>query len=325
MINKVNKQERLAFGELPILASENYLKVKSERYGWFESENFILPFFLDKRLIFVRMVFTYGLIAKKEHLSKVEEEEFLDEMVKFVKKEKLCDFIYKAQSNVVFNSYPRGSDVVEWGTYLIELSLNDEELLKSFHGKHRNVIRNAIKNGVIIEETNDLELVQDSIKSTLKRQDSIHYPSLDYIHKLVENIGRNVLFLKAISKGELQGVAIIIYDKRIGYYMYGGSISRPFTGSLNLLQYEAMRILREKNVQFYDFVGARLNFPKGSKYEGLQRFKSRFGTTLNTGYAFRVVINPVKFKLFNLISIIYLKMKGYNYIDPIDSILKSSK
>ncbi len=304
MIKIVQKQENLAYKKIPILASQAYLKIKSDNYGWLVNDNYILPYFLDTRLIFTRMVFTYGLIAKKDNLSIGDEKEFLDDMVTFVKQNKLCDFIYKAQSNVVFNTFPKD---------------------KSFHGKHRNVVKNAIKNKVIIEETNDVNLAYNCISDTLIRQGSIHYPSLEYIKNLVENIDKNVLILKAVKEEVVQGVVIIIYDNNMGYYMYGGSIKRPFTGSLNLLQYEAMKILKSRNVKFYDFVGARINVEKGSKYEGLQRFKSRFGAELVKGYAFRTIVNPLKFKLFNFISRLYLKIKGYEYIDPIESILKSGK
>jgi len=316
----INSEEKLNCENLPILAQEKYLKIKSDNYGWFEDDNYILPYFIDKRLIFTRMVFTYGLIAKKDNLTIDEEKKFLNNMVEYVKEHKMCDFIYKAQSNVIFNVCPDGSDCVEWGTYEVDLNDNYEQLLMSFHGKHRNVVRNAIKNGVVIKETNNVEKIYNCIKDTLARQGSIHYPSLDYINKLYQDLNSNILMLEALKDNELQGVAIIIYDNNRAYYMYGGSRVRPFTGSLNLLQYEAMKILQSRGVRVYDFVGARIKYEKGSKYEGLQRFKERFGASLQKGYAFRYIVNPFKFKLFNIISKSYLKLKGYNYIDPIDSI-----
>jgi len=308
---------------LPILASESYLKNKSDKYGWICNDNYILPYFLDTRLIFTRMVFTYGLIPQKENLTINDEQIFLDDMVDFVQNEKLCDFIYKAQSNVIFNVCPKESECVPWGTYEVDLSLDREELLKSFHGKHRNVIRKAIKDGVKIETSTDMKLIQGVISDTMTRQNVIHFPSLKYLLSLRDSIPENVLSLVAMKDGKLQGVAVFVYDKEKAYYMYGGSSRSPYTGSMNLLHFEAMKLLKEKGVQKYDFVGARINLEKGSKYEGLDRFKSRFGTTLIQGYSFRTIINPFKFKMFNIISKIYLKFKGYDYIDPIDSIMST--
>jgi hypothetical protein len=323
IINNIKDYNYFNSYNLPILASQKYLQNKSKTYGWLVSDNFILPYFLDKRLIFTRMVFTYRLIHQKENLNIKDEEIFLDGVVDFIKQKKLCDFIYKAQSNVIFNNCPKSSDCVKWGTYLVDLSLSEEELLSSFHVKHRNVIKKASKDGVVIQETTNLDKIQEIIADTMTRQKVIHFPSKQYLKQLKTTISNNLLFLKAVKDGELQGVAVFIYDNKQSYYMYGGSIPRPYTGSMNLLHFEAMKIFKEKNINFYDFVGARLTFSQGSKYEGLDRFKRRFGGSLQKGMAFRVVVNPIKFKLFNAISKIYLKVKGYNYTDPIDSIMSS--
>jgi hypothetical protein len=319
MIKIFSKQADIEVN-LPILASETYLKNKSDKYGWICSDNYILPYFLDTKIIFTRMVFTYTLIAKQKNLTVDNEFIFLNEMVDFVKNKKLCDFIYQAQSNVIFNACPTEGDCVPWGTYEANLSLSPEELLKSFHVKHRNVIKKASKNSVKIEVSTNMKLLQEVISDTMTRQKVVHFPSLKYLLKLQENIPENLLSLVAIQEGNIQGVAVFIYDDEKAYYMYGGSSRSPYTGSMNLLHFEAMKIFQKKNIKKYDFVGARINLEKGSKYEGLDRFKNRFGTVLVQGYAFRVVVNPLKFKMFNILGGIYLKLRGYNYIDPIDSI-----
>jgi lipid II:glycine glycyltransferase (peptidoglycan interpeptide bridge formation enzyme) len=48
-------------------------------------------------------------------------------------------------------------------------------------------------------------------------------------------------------------------------------------GSSNLLQWEIIKKLKSLGVREYDFVGGRVEVPKGSKLEGIQRFKQRFG------------------------------------------------
>ena len=32
---------------LPILAQESYIRVKSDEYGWFDSESYVMPFYID--------------------------------------------------------------------------------------------------------------------------------------------------------------------------------------------------------------------------------------------------------------------------------------
>ena len=321
----VYKEEELNYENLPILACENYLSVKSDKYGWIVDKKFILPFFLDTRLIFTRLVFTTGLIAKVDGYEQKDEDSFLNSAIELIGRDKICDFIYKAQSNVIFNCCPKGADCVTWGSYIVDLSKSEDELLKSFHAKHRNVVRKAARDGVIVEATDDTALIYEIISKTMQRQQVIHYPSREYIEKLVNKIPNNILILKAVKDNKSQGVAVFVFDKNWAYYMYGGSIERPYTGSINLLHFEAMKIFKEKGLQYYDFVGARISFEKGSKYEGLDRFKKRFGGELKEGVSFRYIYNPFKFKLFNILTYTYLKLKGYNYIDPIESIKKGVK
>ncbi len=305
---------------LPIFAKESYLKCKSSHYGWFVSKKFILPFIIDKEAIFSRMIFTYSLIPTHKDVLIEDEKNFLDEIVRIVKTKKLCDVIYKAQAYVVFNTYPANSEFIDWGTYTVVLGDCEEKLLNNFHGKHRNVIKKSIKEGVKVETTNDVNLIYNNIRETLERQSVIFYPSLEYLESIVKNIPDNVAFFVAKKEGKLQGTAVIIYDKNSGYYMYGGSAPRPFTGSINLLQYEVMKFLMNKGIKVYDLVGARINVKEGSKYEGIQRFKSRFGAKLVQGVSFRVIIKPFKFWLFDLLLKLYGKIKGFNYVDPIEQV-----
>jgi lipid II:glycine glycyltransferase (peptidoglycan interpeptide bridge formation enzyme) len=81
-----------------------------------------------------------------------------------------------------------------------------------------------------------------------------------------------------------------------------------------------MRRLRDKGVTRYDFVGARLDVEEGSKYEGIQRFKARFGADLRKGLTFRVVFSPFKYALFSFMVRVYFAVKRWPYVDPIDQI-----
>ena len=65
---KIIYQENLlpATAYQSVLASENYLKVKSHKYGWFTNEDFIMPFFIDERFhLFRRLVITQHPIPIK--------------------------------------------------------------------------------------------------------------------------------------------------------------------------------------------------------------------------------------------------------------------
>lgn len=311
--------------ELPIFAQEAYLKSKSNDYGWFINENFILPFTIEKKLIFKRLIFTNETIYLKESLNVKNEKSFLNELVIYCKVHSVCDFIYKAQANAVFNTTPNGSQSIEWGTYESKLDTSIEHTFSKFRSKDRNIIRKAIKSNVMVREADKVEEVYENIKSTFIRQKSLFFPSLEYLNKLQKNLGDKIVFFVVTHEEKIQGSAIIIYDDKRAFYFYGGSITKPINGSINLLQYKILDFLYTKNVQYYDLMGARLSVEKGSKFEAIQRFKSRFGKTLKEGYAFRVVIHPLKFRLFNVIVKAYFRLKGSRYQDPIETIRRGNE
>ena len=311
---------------LPVFATENYLKSKSDNYGWFVTNDFILPFTIEKKLIFKRLIFTTDTIYLKKDLTVLEEKEFLNEITTYCKINHICDFIFKAQSNAIFKTYPDNSEYVEWGTYELELQPTMDELLSKFYARDRTKVRKAIKLGVTVKTTDNIKEVYENIKSTFLQQNSLLFPSLEYLQKLQKNLGEQIkFFIVKNEKNEIQGSSIILSDNNRAYYLYGGSIRRPTNGSINLMHYKAMEYFKEKNVLHYDFVGARFCVEEGSKFEALQKFKSRFGTSIRKGYAFRVIINPIKYKLFNLTVQSYFKLKKSTYIDPIDSIRRCNE
>jgi len=310
---------------LPIFATENYLKSKSNLYGWFINDKFIIPFTIDKKFIFKRLIFSNETIYLDKTITVEDEKIFLNEIVAYCKKDNICDFIYKAQANTVFNTYPDKSDYIEWGTYESQLNITLEETFSKFRSKDRNIIRKAIKSNVTVRETKNIEEVYKNIKETFIRQNSLLFPSLEYLEKLQNNLCKNIAFFIVEKDNEIQGSAIIIYNKQRAFYLYGGSIPRPINGSINLLQYRIIEFCYKNKIQYYDLMGARLCIEKESKFEAIQKFKSRFGSRLKKGYAFRVIINPLKFKLFTILVSKYFKLKGSQYLDPIDSIRRCNE
>ncbi len=48
-------------------------------------------------------------------------------------------------------SYPKGAMAAPYGSYILNLRQAEETLRGNLHSKHRNVIRNAMKNAVNIQ------------------------------------------------------------------------------------------------------------------------------------------------------------------------------
>jgi lipid II:glycine glycyltransferase (peptidoglycan interpeptide bridge formation enzyme) len=295
---------------LPIFATKEFLETKSSNFGWFINNDFILPFYIDKRSIFSKLVFTSQSIVLNPNSN---EKDFLNEVVK-KSKDLRVDYISQPLANSLFQSTPINSKYIEWGSYIVYLSKSEDEILKNMHSKHRNVIRKAKKDGVVIKETQDTQVVFNNIKETMLRQNRA-YPSIMELEK-IKPFSK---FYIAVKDDVIQGSAILPYNKYGAIYLYGGSISRPYTGSLNFMHYQAMCDLKKEGVKQYDFMGARPNVEKNSKLEGIQRFKSRFGGELQKGYLWKYELNPFKVKLIYLLQTIKAKMNNREYLgDAID-------
>lgn len=316
MIIKEIHNQYLSF--LPVFATKEFLSSKSEDYGWFVDENFLLPFYVDKKLFFKYIVFPSETIYLNNSLSTDDEKRFLNEVIKDIKKSlPYIDFVVQQPTNVVFNTFPDKAIYCEFGSYQIDLTQDEDVLFANLHSKHRNVVRKAIKDGVTI--TNGKEFKDDAFKlvqDTMLRQ-GMNAPLKDIFDIEANKLGDNLEFYVAIQDEKVQGSAIIYWNQNGAYYVHGGSIENPYGGSLNLMHWEIIKDMKSRGVKLYDFVGARIEPKKGTKLEGIQRFKSRFGATMKTGYLWKYPIKPLKYKLFELLKKINAKIKNRSYVGDI--------
>lgn len=290
--------------EYPIFSSEKFLRSISSEYGWVggfadNDLKLVLPYIIKKNLIFRCLQFQTDTIVIDGELTENDEKFFLNRVIAELGNK--ADFVIQPPANVVFRTYPDCSISAKFGSYVIDLGLTEEELWAGIHQKHRNVIRNAIKNNVKIEiGAKNLDIAYNLIKNTLERSNK-SFLNRNKFDKLIESLGDNVEICMAYHNGEPQGCAVIPFSKYCAYYSYGGSISNPLLGSINLLHWEAIKYFKYLDVKKYDFVGARIKPEPDSKLEGIQRFKSRFGPTMKQGFLWKVIINRKKYWLYNVL------------------------
>ena len=199
---------------LPIFATKEFLKIKSNHYGWIKNNNFILPFYIDKRGIFSKLVFTTQTIKTKND-SAQDENDFLNEAILKIKEMKI-DYIGQPLANCLFETYPKDSKYITWGSYIVDLTQSEDEILKNMHSKHRNVIKKAIKEGVIIEESDDIDMIFNILKDTMERQNR-PYVLKEQLIKL-KKISK---FYIAMKDNVVQGCAVLPYNSFGAYYLYG--------------------------------------------------------------------------------------------------------
>lgn len=312
--------------KLNIFATKSYLAIKSQNYGWFINDDFVLAYFVCKKLCFKYIIFPSQTIYLKQNLSTSDEKNFLNEVINKIKNDlKYIDFIAQSPTNVVFKAFPNNAIFCNFGSYQIDLMQNEEKIFNNIHSKHRNVIKKALKDGVyVLKGLKYMNEAIDIINNTLIRQNlSSISKNIYYETKMLD---KNIEFYISSINNSVQGAAIIYYNKQCAYYMYGGSVEKPHTGALNLMHWEIIKDLKQKNVQIYDLVGARIHTINGSKLEGIQRFKSRFSTSMSIGYLWKYPINLFKYRLFNCVKFLYFigKFKKLSK-DVIDQEIKIKK
>ena len=299
---------------LPIYASEAFLKTVSPDYGWLVgvddsgTQCCILPYSVIRKWGVKLVRFTVETILLDERVSIDVEHHFLNSAVGYFRSTGV-DVIIPATFNSVFRTYPDGAINAPFGSYVLDLSREENVLWSKVHSKHRNVIRNATNKGVVIKTGIDhletaFHLVRESFRRSSEgvigrmRVDA----RMDYrtFRSQVLALGDNVRVFIADYQGVAQSGAVMPFSEYGAYYMHGGNISSPVTGASNLLQWEAIRHFRALGVRRYDFFGGRVDPKAGSKIEGIMKFKERFGGPFVEGYMWKLAFRPAKYALYSL-------------------------
>jgi len=291
--------------EISIYASESFLKLVGDEYGWIGGIDdsgelrCVLPYTIIRKANFRIVRFRVETIPIGEGIEVEEENLFLKSAIEYFRSLG-ADMIIPATTNTIFRTYPDGAIVAPYGTYIIDLTQREETLWSNLHSKHRNVIRNAMKKGVEIRiGTEHLEIAYEMVRDTLKRS-KLGFMSYKKFENFVLDLDNNVKIFVAEYQGAIQGCAVFPFSTYSAYYLYGGSILNPLTGATNLLQWEAIRTFRNLGIKRYDFVGVRIQPEKGSKQEGLIMFKQRFGGQLVQGYMWKYPIHPMKYSIYSI-------------------------
>lgn len=292
--------------ELSIYACEPFLKAVSDEYGWLGGFNdsgvlrCILPYTIIRKAAIFRLVrFRVETIPVNGNLDITEEKSFLNSAAGYFRSIG-ADMIIPATTNTIFNTYPDGAVAAPYGTYIIDLTQDEETLWSGLHSSHRRKVRLALKQGIEIRNSlDDLKTAYELIRDTFKRS-NMGFMDYEEFKRYVYSLKDNVKVLIAYYKNAAQGCVVIPFSLYRAYYVYGGSVPKPQTGATNLLHWEAIHLFHEMGVKSYDFVGVRIKPESGTKQEGLMHYKQRFGGKLVQGYMWKQAFSPVKFALYNL-------------------------
>lgn len=264
------------------------------------SEKYIMPVGIIRKMVFRYCILLDHPFCFNESLPD-SMGQFLDDVSLFLKKEKGVQWIAATPVYSFFMDYPTGAKHIPFGSHVVDLSQEEDILFSKVHSKHRNVIKKAQKDGVVIEKGNCDRFIEEYARidvDTWKRSNRSSSGKAAIANQ-VNILGDNAIIYLAYLNGEVQSGALYYYNSQMCYYMHGANKDNPHIGSGNLLQWQAMLDMKEKGVKTFSFVGCRINEDENSKYHGIQRFKERFGGELVQGVMFKKTLNPFMLFLFN--------------------------
>lgn len=169
-------------------------------------------------------------------------------------------------------------------TWMLNVEGTLDELLMGMDKKHRNLIRRAKKDGVVVHKSSDLKDLKDFYPlyaETVKRHHFVPF-SRKYIEEEMKAFQTDdqVVIFRAEFEGQIIGVAVMYYYGNMGIYRHSASSSDPKYRKVPdsyLIQWEAIKEAKNRGQKYYNFWGIAPEGAKKHPFAGLNHFKTGFG------------------------------------------------
>lgn len=167
-------------------------------------------------------------------------------------------------------------------TVILDLEKSEAELKAAMHHKTRYNIGVAEKHGIIVKESEDIDVFWELMQKTTKRDRFYSHPKR-YYEKLFtffhnQQDIRVKLYLAyqgppSGGAGPPSGGALVLFYKDSGFYLHGASDYeyRQYMAPY-LLHWEILKSLKLQGLKFYDFWGINAR-----RWPGVTRFKLGWG------------------------------------------------
>ena len=289
---------------MPIFARPEFLRAAGEESGWLAGIDTagnlrcFLPYTVVHKAGLRLVRFRMETIACGAELTIAEEQSFQQSIVQHFRVAG-ADLIIPSSNNAIFRTYPEGASAAPYGTYVIDLQQPEEVLWRNVSKTTRQRITAAQKYGIAVREaTESLDAAWLLIRDTFRRS-KMGFMDLASFRKMAFSLGPHCNVLVAEHNGQPQSYAFFAFSVPSAYWMYGGNIEEMHPGAMKLLQWEAIRMFRALGVRRYDFYGARIDPPKGSKQAGINQMKKLLGATLVQGYLWKYPLRPSRAWLYS--------------------------
>ncbi|MBI9068003.1 MAG: peptidoglycan bridge formation glycyltransferase FemA/FemB family protein [Salinivirgaceae bacterium] len=228
------------------------------------------------------------------------EKSIISDFLHFCRRESIADRVTYYLPFHTFKTYPKKSTFCNTGHLEVNLKAVEKSQIMPnlFSSKVRNMVKRAERANVFIKSGDDC--FEDFFR--LYSESNSRYGAIidDYnlVKSLYNHLGEYCSCFVAYKTGLPQCSALILNNAKYGYYLYAGSDSKMEPGSSNLLQYEIMKVLKNKGIEKYYLGGYRLK-AEGTKFKGVQNFKKSLGGEVVMGYLWKIDISRLKCFIYN--------------------------
>lgn len=304
----------------PFCFQPDYLKFNAN-IEILQYENIVAPIKIYKNKFLKTIQFQFPPIdLNGERLKTTDEKFFCDAAIRFITENKLAHRIVQPKNYALFNVLPAKTVSAPFGTYKINLvGKTDGQILEGMQARYRSAIRQTEKLNVEIKYgASELKAFQKLHAKTMERTGA-YVEEYESLKAELVALPDSALLATVYIDGKIQGGVYLTYSNFSAYYFHGASAdTTEASGAIKYLHYKIMCLMRDKGVKQYDFVGARLTDIAGTKLEGIQNFKKRFGSELVKGYLWKIDLDRTKCKTYDNLLKIKCKLKGTKF--PVDII-----
>jgi len=199
------------------------------------------------------------------------------------------------------NVVPAPKDTFAKYNILLDLTPTEETLFANLKSKTRYNIKLAQKSGVVVKESNDIDIFLKLNKETAKRQGFFVHSDIYYktMYQMLKDAGLAHLFIAYCNNEPLVAWILVCYQNVL-YYPYGASSEKhKEVMASNLLMWEAIKFGKAQNCKLFDMWGATNN--EKDPWWGFTRFKLGYGGELVKYVdSYDLVLNKPVYYLFNL-------------------------
>lgn len=172
-------------------------------------------------------------------------------------------------------------------TYLLDLSMPIESILKRMSTERRKNINKGLRDGLTVEKVEDLEQIIYLVTKTFTRQKK----KIDtlYLRKILfdfANSDNSFAFL-TLNRNTPIACSFYIYDRYTAYYLLGGyNNENKHHGAGALSMWEAIKYAKTLGLRYFDF--------EGSMIPQIETYFRGFGGQLTPYYTVNKAILPIE-------------------------------